>query len=592
MKSFFKMFFAALLAAIVFVIIGFFIVAGIVGGLVGSFTSSKSEETGDKAVLVVDLNDAFQEQVVENPLASFSSGDVYDKPGLYDVVRMLHYAANDSSVKGIYLKSNGNSNGFAASEEIRNALADFKKSKKFVYAYGDVVSEKAYYVANVADKVYCNPQGAVEWKGYSLEYVFFKKALDKLEIKPQIFYAGKFKSATEPFREEKMTEPNRVQSTELLTYLYNRLLTNTASARGVDTATLHGYANNYTIRTASDAVQYRLIDAVKYDDEVQAELKSKLGLKQDEKINWVPIGKYAKSVVYRKTGSGKDRIALIYAEGDIVDGKGDQGQIGGDTFRGWVRKARMDNDVKAIVFRVNSGGGSALASESIWRELQITRKTKPVIISFGDVAASGGYYISCGGDSIFAQPNTITGSIGVFTIIPDVQAFFSNKLGVTFDGVKTAAHADALTAVRPLSDAERVFLQNDVDTIYHTFLSRVAAGRRMSVAQVDSIGQGRVWTGEKAIRIGLVDKLGSLQDAVDCAARMAKLKDYRLKEYPEPTNLFDRFLGGSRKAEETKMKAIKEEVGEDGFSIYTTLRRIKRSMGSAQASLPFEMRFK
>ena len=591
MKSFFKMFFAALLAAIVFVLLGFFVLVGVVGGLVGSLTSSKEVQTGGKAVLVVDLNDAFQEQTVENPLSGLGASEAYDKPGLYDVVRLIRYAKSDSSIKGIYLKSTGNANGFATSEELRNALADFKKSRKFVYAYGDVISEKAYYVANVADKIYCNPKGAVEWKGFAIEYLFMKKALDKLEIKPQIFYAGKFKSATEPFREEKMTQPNRIQSTELLNYLYNRLLTNTAAARGVDSGSLHAYANNYSIRTASDAAKYRLIDAVKYDDEVQSELKTKLGIKQDEKINFIPIAKYVKAANYR-TGTGKNRIALIYAEGDIVDGKGTQGQIGGDAFRNWVRKARMDDDVKAVVFRVNSGGGSALASESIWRELQVTRKTKPVVISFGDVAASGGYYISCGGDSIFAEPNTITGSIGVFTIIPNAESFFSNKLGITFDGVKTADHADALTAVHPLTDVEKGFIQSDVDTIYQTFLSRVAAGRKMQVAQVDSIAQGRVWTGERALQIGLVDKLGNLQDAVDCAARLAKLQDYRLREYPEPESIFERFFGNSRKAEEAKLKAIKEEVGEEGFSIYTTLRRIKQSMGKAQASMPFELRVK
>ena len=581
------MFFAALLAAIVFVFIGVLVLAGIVGSL----ASSKEVKTGGKAVVVIDLNDAFLEQVKENPLSGFSSGDVYDQPGLFDVVRLIRYAKSDPDVSGIYLKSNGNSNGFATSEEIRNALADFKKSRKFVYAYGDVISEKAYSVANVADKIYCNPQGGVEWKGYSLDYVFFKQALDRLEIKPQIFYAGKFKSATEPFRETKMTDPNRIQSLELLSYLYNRLLLSTAATRGLDTATLHAYANNYSIRTAGDAAKYKLIDAVKYDDEVQSELKTKLGIGQKDKINYTPIGKYAKSVAFR-TGKGTGRIALIFAEGDIVDGKGDQGQIGGDTFRGWVRKARMDDDVKAIVFRVNSGGGSALASESIWRELQIARKSKPVIVSFGDVAASGGYYISCGADSIFAQPNTITGSIGVFTIIPDLQSFFTNKLGVTFDGVKTADHADAMSAVKPLTAVEKVFVQNDVDTIYHTFLSRVALGRKMPVAAVDSIGQGRVWMGEKALQLGLVDKLGNLQDAVDCAARLAKLQDYRLKEYPEPQSIFDMILGNSRKVEETKMKAIKEEIGEEGYSIYTSMRKIKGAVGKAQASMPFELNIK
>jgi protease-4 len=406
-----------------------------------------------------------------------------------------------------------------------------------------------------------------------------------LDIEPQIFYAGKFKSATEPFREDKMSEPNKVQSLEFLSYLYNTLLLKTSQARGIDTATLHAYANNFSIQTANDALKYRLVDGVKYDDEVQAELKGLLDIKKEDKINFVPIGKYEKAVNY-KTGKGSNRIAMIYAQGDIVDGKGDQGQIGAETFRSYIRKARLDKDVKAVVFRVNSGGGSGLASENIWRELTITRKEKPVILSFGDYAASGGYYLAANADSIFAQPTTLTGSIGVFSIVPNMQGFFKNKLGVTFDGVKTAEHADALSAIKPMSDVERRFIQNDVDTFYQTFLSRVAEGRNMSTVMADSIGQGRVWMGEKALRLGLVDKLGGIQDAVDCAARMAKLSEYRIKEYPEPQNLLDLLLGNYKKV--SKATAIKEELGEEGFSLYTSLKRVKEYIGTIQARMPFE----
>lgn len=581
MRSFFKAFFASLLALVVFTGIGVLIMFV----LIGSLASSNQVSTGPKAVLHIDLNQTYLEQTQNNPIAELSTGDQYDFPGLYDMVRLIRHAKSDSSVKGIYLKCNNNLNGFATSEELRNALLDFKKSNKFIYAYGDVIPQKAYYIANVATRIYCNPKGGVDWKGYALEYVFFKQTLQRLDIDPQIFYAGKFKSATEPFREEKMTEPNRAQSIELISYLYNQLLQKTSEARGIDTATLHGYANGYLIQTANDALRYRLVDAVKYDDEVQDEIKQKLNIKKDVKINFVPVGKYARAVNY-KTGKGPNRIALIYAQGDIVDGRGDQGQIGSETFRALVRKARLDKDVKAIVFRVNSGGGSALASENIWREITVARKDKPVVLSFGDVAASGGYYLASNADSIFAQPSTITGSIGVFTIVPDMSEFFKNKLGVTFDGVETAEHADVMSVIKPLSDIEKRYVQNEVDTIYNTFLSRVSNGRKMSFAMADSIGQGRVWMGQKALSLGLVDRLGSLQDAIDCAARMAKIKEYRLREYPEPQSLFDIIFGNYKKIE--KVKALKEELGTEVYNIYTAVKRVKEITGTVQARMPFE----
>lgn len=590
MRTFFKIFFASLLAIFVSAVIIFFIVIGIIASATSQLTETKTGVVGSRGLLMIDLSQPFAEQGKENPFAKFSSDDTYSNPGLYDAVRLIRYAKSDSSIKGIYIKCNDNSNGFATSQELRNAILDFKTSRKFVYAYGDVISERAYYIGNVADKIYCNPKGGLEWKGYALSYMFLKQTLQRLDIEPQIFYAGKFKSATEPLREEKMTESNKVQSRELISFLYNELLLSTAATRGVDTATLHDYANKYLVRTAGDAARLKLIDGVKYYDELQGELKSLLKIDQTATINIVPLGKYAESVNFKKSG-GSDRVAVIYAEGDIVDGKGEQGQIGSETFRELVRKARMDDNVKAIVFRVNSGGGSALASENIWRELTITRKTKPVILSFGDVAASGGYYLAANADSIFAEPTTITGSIGVFTIIPNMQNFFKNKLGITFDGVKTADHADAMTVTKPLTDLEKSFIQSDVDTIYETFKTRVAQGRKLSMAMVDSIGQGRVWMGKKALEIGLVDRLGNMQDAIDCAARMAKLDKYSLREFPEPKNVFETLLANFDKVTMTKA-ALKEEMGEEAYSVYTSVKKVKSFVGVTQARLPFEILIK
>ncbi len=394
-----------------------------------------------------------------------------------------------------------------------------------------MITQKAYGIANAADKVYVSPQGYLEWFGYSVDYAFLKGALEKLEIEPQIFYAGKFKSATEPFRTDKMTPENQLQTSVWLNDLYSDLLMTTAEARKMDTGTLRLLANEGVIKNAKNAFDHKLVDGLKYDDEIKDEIKSKLKIDKYEKINFVTINTYfAASTLEKLTG---EKIALIYAEGDIIDGKSGQGSIGSETYRNLIRKARLDRSVKAIVLRVNSGGGSSMASENIWRELELAKKEKPVVVSFGDVAASGGYYIACAADSIFALPTTITGSIGVFGIIPNMQAFFKNKLGVTFDGVKTGPYADAMATTRPMNENERKMIQAEIEMIYTQFKQRVADGRKIDTAYVDSIAQGRVWTGTRAKGIGLIDRFGGIDEAVKCAARMAKLTNYRVNEYPE-----------------------------------------------------------
>lgn len=483
MKSFFKIFFASLLALVVFSIISLFLGIGIISGI----ASGEKAETGTKGVLVIDLNTVYPEISVKNPLPSFSGEEQYDVPSLYEVVRLISKAKSDSAIKGIYLRCGNNSNGFGASDEIRKALADFKTSRKFIYAYSDIISQRAYHVANIADRIYCNPKGGVDWRGFAVQLAFLKGTLEKLEIEPQIFYAGKFKSATEPFRETQMTDANRLQTTELLYDLYNHFLLTTSETRKIDTATLKRYADQNLIQYAADALNYKLVDGLKYDDEVQDEIRSKLNIDKNAKLNFVAIGKYASATDFKQTGS--DKIAVIYARGDIVDGKGSKDQIGSETYRNLIRRIRMDKTIKAIVIRVNSGGGSALASENIWREVTLARKDKPVVISFGDVAASGGYYISCNSDSIFAQPNTITGSIGVFSLLPNMQNFFNNKLGITFDGVKTSENADALTVTKPLTPIQKQYIQNEVDTIYNDFKTRVAEGRKKEWIMLTALGR-------------------------------------------------------------------------------------------------------
>ncbi len=581
MNSFFKTFFASLLALLVFSLIGFFLFLGIISAL----SSPAKETTGDKAVLVIDLSDPFPEIAVDNPLAALGGDDQYDLPSVYDVVRLIHAAVKDSAVKGILIKSGSNSNGFGTSEDIRDALLDFRKSGKFIIAYSNVITQGAYYVANVADKVYCNPQGGIDWRGYSMNYVFFKDALDKLEIEPQIFYAGKFKSATEPFREKQMTEANKLQSMVILNDMYNHFLKQTAATRGIDTALLRDYAVNNKVTTAARAQELKLVDGLLYDDQVRDEIRNRLKIGASDKINFLPIAKYARTTSYKLIG--KEKIAVIYAQGDIIDGKGDQQNIGSETYQNLIRKARLDNTIKAIVFRINSGGGSAMASENIWRELSLARKAKPVVLSFGDVSASGGYYLSCNADSIFAQPNTITGSIGVFSILPNMQRFMNNKLGITFDGVKTGPDADALTVTKPLTPAQKAWLQQDVDSIYFTFTSRVADGRKKDRLFIDSIGQGRIWSGTRALELGLVDRIGGLQQAIDCAARMAKVSNYRLREFPEPQSFFEKIFGGMEK--NVRAKAVQQELGPDGMKLYQSIKRIRSMSGVTQARMPFEV---
>jgi protease-4 len=584
MKAFFKIFFATLLALIIFTVIGIFV-------LIGMITSAASEEKvtiGNNAVLVLDLSNTFKEQTLHSPFNFLKEGD-NEPPSLYEMVRLIRYAKSDSAVKGIYILCDNNPNGYAASEELRKSVLDFKTTGKFVIAYGETITQKGYYIGNTADKIYCHPQGGLDWSGFSVDMMFFKGALDKLEIKPQIFYAGKFKSATEPLRETQMTDANRLQTSIWLGDLYSSFLQAAATTRKIDTAKLRSLAVNGTIQTANDAFVNGLVDGLRYDDQLKKEITAKLKTSEREKINFVSFDDYEKSADYKKY-SGDGKVALIYADGDIVSGSGDEEQVGSGAFRTILRRARLDDEVKAIVFRVNSPGGSALASDVIWREITLARKEKPVIVSMGDVAASGGYYIACNADSVFANANTITGSIGVFSIVPNYEAFLKNKLGITFDGVKTAPYADMGSGTRPLTETEKHFVQAGIDSIYATFKSRVAEGRKKDTAYISSIAQGRVWTGSRGLEAGLVDRIGTLQDAIDCAARMAKLKEYRLKEYPEKRTLFERIMSSYKRSIKTKM--LKEEIGEEQLKTYQELKKVKQMVGAPQARMPFTINIK
>ena len=580
MANFFRMFFASLLALLLFSLIVFFLFIALISGL----AKSDRPDVHDNSVLVMNLEQLYMERPVESPLERLRDLDG-DYPSLFDVVRLLRKAKNDKKIKGLYLTTGINVNGFATCDEIRTAILDFKSSGKFVYSYGEILDQRSYYIASVADKIYLNPVGIMDWTGLNANLLFFKGTLDKLDIQPQIFYAGKFKSATEPLRVEKMTDENRLQTTEWLSDIYDHLLKEISTQRKIDTAQLRSLAVQGMIQRPADAVTHKLVDATRYDDEVREEIRQKLQVERIDRINFISLNDYYKSGGFKDmTG---DRIALIYAQGIIIDGKGDQGEIGSSDYIKYIRRARLDKATKAIVLRVNSGGGSALASEGIWREIFLARKEKPVIVSFGDVAASGGYYIACAADSIFANPLTITGSIGVFGVIPNMEAFFKNKLGVTFDGVKTGPYADLGSVFRPMTDKEKEMVQNSINDIYNTFRQRVADGRKQSIENIDSIGQGRVWSGYDARGNKLIDKFGGLNDAIECAARMAKVENYRVREVPEVRSLFDQLFGS--KDNSVSARHIKAELGEQNYKIYEQMKKVRAMSGVPQARLPFEI---
>lgn len=580
MKSFLKTFLAVILGLMAFCFLIFIIFAVIAG----SAMSKQETVIAEKSVLEINLSTLYAERPEQNFQGIVSSGSLDEPVSFYDAIRLIENAKEDKKIGGILLTANGNANGFANSDEIRNALIDFKSSKKFIIAHADIMPQKAYSIANVADKIYVSPKGFFEWIGFSVNYIFLKGTLDKLEIKPQIFYAGKFKSATEPLRVEKMSDANKLQTTVWLNDIYNDFLLKTAAARKMDTATLHSLANTGAILTPQDAVKNKLIDGVKYDDEIKDEIKSRLKIDADTKINFVSLEKYASST---SDLSGKgDKIALIYATGNIVDGKGDDKNIGSTNYIDLLRKARLDKSIRAIVVRVNSGGGSALASENIWREMSLAKKAKPLMVSFGDVAASGGYYISVAADSIFASQNTITGSIGVFGIVPDMSSFFKNKVGVTFDGVKTGPLANSGNMDHPMTEQEKRLVQTGIEKIYTDFKQRVSDGRKKDTAYIETIAQGRVWTGLKAKDAGLIDAYGGLNATIAAAAKKAKLSEYKIVEYPKKANIFERLLGmDNSDLTQTKMK---EQLGEDYYKVYRQFINVKEMTNGVQARLPFE----
>jgi protease-4 len=588
MREFFKMFFASLLAMVIggVVILGIFI-AGIAA--IGVSFSDKVSKKKSGNVIVIDVSKHIHEQGATNSLAMLSDG-AGSEAGLYDIMKAITYAKKDDDIKGIYLKLSPSVNGWATSQQLRMALKDFKTSGKFIYAYGENISQGAYFLASVADSIYLNPAGGLELKGFATVMPFFKGTLEKLELQPEIYYAGKFKSATEPFRADKISDPNRLQIETYQGGLWNEFLSAVSEYTHTENTAVNQLALNGTIQFPSDALKNKMVAGLLYWDEVEARMKAKTGKKESEDIKYISINDYSSSHKNEGKYSSK-RVAVLIAEGDIVDGEEEgEHQIASKTFCDAIRKVAKDTNIKAVVLRVNSPGGSALASEVILRELMLLKKKKHVVVSMGDYAASGGYYISMAADSIFALPNTITGSIGVFGMMFSMDKLAKNKLGIVFDEVKNAPYADLPTTTRPLTAEEGRRMQTEIDTIYSLFTNHVAVGRHLPVADVDSIAQGRVWTGTDAKRIGLVDALGGLDKAIVCAAGMANLKDYKVVTYPEPTdklNAMLKKLGLNSSGSAGVKAAIKQEVGEQEYGWYEKIQGLRKINGKAMMAMPF-----
>jgi protease-4 len=578
LKTFFASCLGAIVAFIVIVLIGILFLVGA--------TSEEEVVIADNSVLHLRLDAPIVENRGDDELSGFPFGPPVPMIGLIQLKEAIKQAKTDDKIEGIFLEASMPQAGFATIEEIRTALTDFKSSGKWIVAYSEMYSEKAFYLASVADKVLLFKEGDFEFNGLSIEGEFYKKLLDKLEIKPQVFRVGEFKSAVEPFLLEKMSPENRLQITALVNSIYDNVLTNLADARKIDKTKLKEISDKMLVKNGPEAKAQGLIDGLVYYDEVLDELRSRISdsTSTKQKVKLVRYSRYRKS--FGSYVSSKNEVAVIVADGEIVPGKADDGLVGSDTFAEAIRKAREDDDVKAIVIRINSPGGSFTASDVMWREIDLATKTKPVIASMSDVAASGGYYMAMACDTIVAEPNTITGSIGIFGVMFDLSDFLENKIGITFDEIKTGEYGERFTVTRPLTDAEKRIWQSELERHYDTFTSKAAEGRNVSQDAIKAVGGGRVWTGTQAKENHLVDILGNFDDAVKIAATKAGVEgDYKVSYYPKKRPFIEEFM--ETLSGDIQTKSMKAELGEY-YIWFKKWEELKTKQG-AQARLPFDI---
>ncbi len=580
MRSFFKMTMATFVG--LFLFIGFFFI------LILAVASSGDDEVTLKKdhVLHLKLSGPIYDRTTENPFENFNfmTGETIDGIGLHDLLDEIDKAKNNEYVKGIFLDFAYLQCGYASTKEIRSALEDFKSDGKFIYAYSEGYTQKAYYLMSVADSIFLNPEGIMEFMGLQGQVGFPLDMLAKIGVEPQVIRHGKFKSAVEPFLRNDMSEPNKIQTMAFISSIWDEVVAQVGSSRGISEEQLNKLIDQEALFLAADALSGGLVDQLAYRDEVHALLRKKLGQEENEELRTLSLSELEN--VKEKTSVSRDYIAVIYAQGDIISGEGSEYQIGSGRISRAIRKARRDESVKAIVLRVNSPGGDALASDVILREVELAKAEKPVIVSMGDLAASGGYYISCKADRIFAEPNTITGSIGVFGVLFNPEELLNNKIGIHFDQVMTNAHSDFGDPTRKLNEFEHAKILNFIEKIYADFIGHVAEGRSMEIADVDSIGQGRVWSGSDALEIGLVDEMGGLQDAIAYAAAEAGLEEYRMQSLPEQKDAIQELVEQLSGSMETR--ALKSKLG----PLYPYLEQIEQIqyMSGYQARMPFTIK--
>ena len=583
MKQFFKYVLASMLGAFLSILLMIFLGFMFIIGSLLSLGEEEKVNVKNNSILHIQLKQTINERSAENPFEGLEEYGFETTIGLNTILESIEKAAKDPNIIGIYLDLNDVNAGLSTIEEIRNALIQFKKSDKFIYAYSEFYSQKAFYLTSVSDSIFLNPSGLLELKGLSTQYTFFKNAFDKLEIKPEVIRVGTFKSAVEPYISDRMSDSNKLQVSIYMQSLFDHMMKNIAEQRKMNIDSVRAIAMQLKVRNAADAVSHRLADALIYKDELLKKLAKASAQSSINDLNLISLDKYRKSAKVDVSIS-KNKIAVIYATGEINSGTSDENSIGSETLSKAIRKARLDESIKAIVLRVNSPGGSALASDVIWREVILAKKAKPFIVSMGDVAASGGYLISCAADTIVAQPTTITGSIGVFGILFNAENFFKNKLGITFDQVKIGEYADLGNYTKPLSPSERAIIQNEVNRIYSDFTTKVAEGRKMDINAVLTIAGGRVYTGADAKKIGLVDVLGTKEDAITIAAKKAKISDYKIVSYPEIANPFQKFM--SKLSEDVKMYFMPEEY-KSLLPYAKTFEQIKNNSGLQSRMLDY-----
>jgi protease-4 len=586
MKQFFKFMFASMLGFILTLVILFFLFLAMVASFI-AMADSDTVEIQDKTVLHIQLDKPVYDRAPKNPMNFFNPEgfDLEIPPGLDVIMKNLEKAKTDNRISGIYLDLSQVPSGIAIVEELRNALIDFKTSGKFIIAYGEMYSQLAYYVATAADKVYLNPDGMIDFKGLAAESMFFKGTLEKLDIDIQVIRHGKYKSAAEMFMLDKLSEFNREQLQAYIDDVWFQMLQDIASTRGLSLESLEASADKLDGMLASKALETKLVDGLYYKDQLLAELRQILGISEKDEINTITLAKYTNVDDPVEQKYSRDRIAVIYALGSIGDGKGDDLTIGSQRISKAIRDARTNDKVKAIVMRVNSPGGSALASEVIRREVELAAAEKPFVVSMSDLAASGGYWISCTADKIVADPMTLTGSIGVFGIFPNFGNFFDNKLGITFDITKTNENSDFPNITRPLPEYQAKVIEREIEHIYGKFIGLVSEGRNIPVAQVDSLGQGRIWSAVDAKNAGLVDELGGLNRSIELAAEIAGITEYSISSLPEQKDPWQEIL--DQLTGEARANVMKAELGEF-YSYYRYLSELKQ-MNGIQARLPFNV---